>query len=65
MKLSEALEHQQRIKRMTDELNLVIWEAVTDGLFVNVDIATFQTLTTAGITPKIEVSVKVNPEDIE
>lgn len=65
MKLSDALEHQERIKRMTAELNMVINEAVTDGMFVTVDIMEYQTLSIAGITPKIETTVKVNPQDIE
>lgn len=65
MKLSEALEHNRRIKQMTDELNLVINEAVNDGLFVDVEIVNYQTLSNSGHTPKIQTSVKVNPQDID
>lgn len=65
MKLSEALEHQERIKRMTAELNMAINEAVTNGLFVTVDVIDYQTLSTAGNTPKIETTIKVNPQDID
>lgn len=65
MKLSEAQDYQRRVKQMADELNLVINEAVTDGLFVTVDVIEYQTLSTAGSTPKIETTVKVNPRDIE
>lgn len=65
MKLSEALEHQERIKRFTDDLNQAIIQAVADGLFVTVDVIEHQTLSTAGITPKIETTVKVNPQDID
>lgn len=65
MKLSDALEHQERIKRFTDELNMAINEAVTDGLFVEVDIIEYQTLSVSGNTPKIQTTVKVNPQDID
>lgn len=65
MRLSDALEHQERIKRMTAELNRAINEAVSDGMFVEVDIIEYQTLSTAGSTPKIETTIKVNPQDIE
>lgn len=65
MKLSDALEHQERIKRMTAELNMAINEAVTEGMFVTVDVIEYQTLSTAGITPKIEATIKVNPQDID
>lgn len=65
MKLSDALEHQERIKRMTAELNTAINEAVTDGMFVEVDVIEYQTLSTAGSTPKIETTIKVNPRDID
>lgn len=65
MKLSDALEHQERIKRMTAELNKAINEAVTDGMFVEVDVIEYQTLSTAGSTPKIETTIKVNPWDID
>lgn len=65
MKLSEALKHQERIKQMTTELNMAINEAVTDGLFVTVDVIEYQTLSNAGSTPKIETTVKVNPQDID
>lgn len=65
MKLSDALEHQERIKRMTAELNMAINEAVTEGMFVEVDVIEYQTLSIAGNTPKIETTIKVNPRDIE
>lgn len=65
MKLSDALEHRERIKRMTAELNMVINEAVTDGMFVEVIVIEYHTLSIAGTTPKIETTVKVNPGDID
>lgn len=65
MKLSEALARQREIKRMTDELNAAINDAVTNGMFIEVDVIEYQTSSTAGGTPKIETTIKVNPEDIE
>lgn len=65
MKLSDALEHQERIKRMTAELNMAINEAVTEGVFVEINILEYQTLSTAGSTPLIEATIKVNPQDID
>lgn len=65
MKLSEALARQREIKRLTADLNATINDAVTNGLFVTVDVIDYQTLSTAGNTPKIETSIKISPEDIE
>lgn len=65
MKLSEALEHQERIKRITAELNAAINDAITNGMFIEVDVIEYQTLSKAGSTPKIETTIKVNPQDIE
>ncbi|UVX30753.1 hypothetical protein S10a_00040 [Klebsiella phage VLCpiS10a] len=65
MKLSEALEHQERIKRMTAELNMAIDEAMVDGLSVDVDIIEHHTLRTPEPMSVIKVAITVNPEDIE
>ncbi|WLJ70255.1 hypothetical protein BU9_CDS0021 [Klebsiella phage Kpn BU9] len=65
MKLSEALEHQERIKRMTAELNMAINEAMVDGLSVDVDVIEHHTMLTPESIPVVTVTIKVNPEDIE
>lgn len=65
VKLSEALARQREIKRLTDELNVAINDAVTNGMFIEVDVIEYQTLSTAGSTPKIETTIKVNPQDID
>lgn len=65
MKLSEALEHQERIKRMTAELNMAVNEAMVDGLSVDVDIIEYHTMLTPESIPVVTVTIKVNPEDIE
>lgn len=65
VKLSEALARQREIKRLTDELNVAINDAVTNGMFIEVDVIEYQTLSKAGSTPKIETTIKVNPRDID
>lgn len=65
MKLSEALVRQREIKHLTDELNVAINDAVTNGMFIEVDVIEYQTLSKAGNTPKIETTIKVNPQEIE
>jgi hypothetical protein len=64
MKLSEALEHQDKIKRLTAELNTAINSAVKTGLIVEAECVEF---TCIGYSPSvaIQTSVKVNPQDID
>lgn len=65
MKLSEALEHQERIKRMTAELNAAINDAMINGLSVDVEVMEHHTMSTPEPIPVVTVTIKVNPEDIE
>lgn len=65
MKLSEAQDYQRRILDLTNQLNMAINEAVTNGMFVEVDVIEYQTLSTAGSTPKIQTNVFINPQDID
>lgn len=65
MKLSEALEHQERIKRITAELNMAIRGAIINGMFVEVDVIEHHTMLTPESIPVVTVTIKVNPEDIE
>ena len=65
MKLSEALEHQERIKRMTAELNMAVNEAMVNGLSVDVDVIEHHTMLMPESIPVVTVTIKVNPEDIE
>lgn len=64
MKLSEALEHQDKIKRLTAELNMAINSAVQLGLIVEAECVGF---TCIGYSSSIAIqtSVKVNPRDID
>lgn len=64
MKLSEALEHQDKIKRLTAELNTAINSAVKTGLIVEAECVEF---TCIDYSPSvaIQTSVKVNPQDID
>ncbi|ENN7084418.1 hypothetical protein ACAH42_004487 [Salmonella enterica] len=65
MKLSEALEHKLKIDSLVYDLNEAINSATNDGLFIEVETTIYQTLSNAGNTPKIQTSVKVNPQDID
>lgn len=65
MKLSEALEHQERIKRMTAELNMAVNEAMVNGSSVDVDVIEHHTMLMPESIPVVTVTIKVNPEDIE
>lgn len=65
MKLSEALEYQERIKRMTAELNMAVNEAMVNGLSVDVDVIEHHTMLMPESIPVVTVTIKVNPEDIE
>lgn len=65
MKLSEALEHQERIKRMTAELNMAINEAMVDGLSVDVEVMEHHTMSTPEPIQFINTIIKVNPQDID
>lgn len=64
MKLSETLEHQDKIKRLTAELNMAINSAVQLGLIVEAECVGS---TCIGYSPSvaIQTSVKVNPRDID
>ena len=64
MKLSEALEHQDKIKRLTAELNMAINSAVQLGLIVEAECVES---TCIGYSPSvvIQTTIKVNPQDID
>ncbi|UYL04924.1 hypothetical protein LGIDLPPJ_00037 [Klebsiella phage KP13-27] len=65
MKLSEALEHQERIKRITAELNAAINDAIINGLSVDVEVMEHHTMSTPEPIQFINTIIKVNPQDIE
>lgn len=64
MKRSEALEHQDKIKRLTAELNMAINSAVQLGLIVEAECVES---TCIGHSPSvvIQTTIKVNPQDID
>lgn len=64
MKLDTALNHRNNIKRLTEELNSAISDAVKDGAFIETDIGTMLEIGGKS-TPVIDVSVLVNPLDLE
>lgn len=65
VKLSEALVRQREIKRLTDELNVAINDAMINGLSVDVEVMEHHTMSTPEPIPVVTVTIKVNPEDIE
>lgn len=65
MKLSEALEHQERIKRITAELNAAINDAMINGLSVDVEVMEHHTMSTPEPIQFINTMIKVNPQDID
>ena len=65
MKLSEALEHQERIKRITAELNAAINDAMINGLSVDVEVMEHRTMSTPEPIQFINTMIKVNPQDID
>lgn len=64
MKLNEALDHSANIKKLANELNSAIQLAVKDGAFIDIDIGTLQQIG-ENPTPFVDVSILVNPFDLE
>lgn len=64
MNLNEALDHSANIKKLANELNSAIQLAVKDGAFIDIDIGTLQQLG-ENPTPFIDISILVNPFDLE
>lgn len=65
MKLSEALNRQEKIKMLTVQLNNEIRGAVNAGMKVNVDLTEHHSLGDYQPVPLIEVTMTINPQDIE
>lgn len=64
MNLNEALSHSANIKKLASELNNAIQLAVKDGAFIDIDIGTLQQIG-ENPTPFVDVSILVNPFDLE
>lgn len=64
MNLNEALSHSANIKKLANELNNAIQLAVKDGAFIDIDIGTLQQVG-ENPTPFIDISILVNPFDLE
>lgn len=64
MNLNEALDHSANIKKLANELNSAIQLAVKDGAFIDIDIGTLQQIG-ENPTPFVDVSILVNPFDLE
>jgi len=64
MNLNEALNHSANIKKLASELNNAIQLAVKDGAFIDIDIGTLQQIG-ENPTPFVDVSILVNPFDLE
>lgn len=64
MNLNEALSHSADIKKLANELNSAIQLAVKDGAFIDIDIGTLQQIG-ENPTPFVDVSILVNPFDLE
>ena len=64
MNLNEALNHSANIKKLASELNNAIQLAVKDGAFIDIDIGTLQKIG-ENPTPFVDVSILVNPFDLE
>lgn len=64
MNLNEALDHSANIKKLANELNSAIQLAVKDGAFIDIDIGTLQQVG-ENPTPFIDISILVNPFDLE
>lgn len=64
MNLNEALNHSANIKKLANELNSAIQLAVKDGAFIDIDIGTLQQVG-ENPTPFVDVSILVNPFDLE
>lgn len=64
MNLNEALDHSANIKKLANDLNSAIQLAVKDGAFIDIDIGTLQQVG-ENPTPFIDISILVNPFDLE
>ena len=65
MKLSEAQDHQALIEKLTEQLNVAINKAVSDGSFVDVEVVVYETLSHQRQTPKILTVVTAIPSRIK
>lgn len=65
MKLSEALEHQERILDLTSQLNLAIRNARNNGLNIELEIIELHYIGGATSAPQVTSRLLVNPQDID